>query len=243
MVDQAGLAQLLAHIAQTLITDYGVSEVLDDLTRDCVPLLGVRGSVVVLAGPDERLAIAAASDDDSALLHRAEVEEGMGPGQRAYAGAAPVLVPDLRAVGGSFAAAAGDAGVQAVASLPMVVHDRRIGALTLYRAESGPFPPAVVDAAATLAASSTAYVLNARALDGATRLADQLQAALQSRVVIEQAKGKLAEQLQMDVGVAFELMRSHARSHRMKLQEVARLVMADELALTLAPPPAAPPVA
>lgn len=236
MVDQARLARVLGGIAQTLITDYGVAEVLDDLARECLPMLEVRGAVILLTDPDEQLRIAAASDDETALVHASEVRDGKGPGQRAYAEAAPVLIPDLGLAEGPFAAAARDAGVHAVAALPMIVQDRRIGALTLHRAAPGAFSPAAVDAAGTLAASATAYVLNARALDGATRLVDQLQHALESRVVIEQAKGKLSEQLKMDVGVAFELMRSYARSHRTKLHVVAQQVMDDALVLTLTPP-------
>lgn len=241
MVDQARLARVLGGIAQTLITNYGVSEVLDDLTRECLPLLEARGAVIVLTDPDEHLGVAAASDDESALVHRSEVEDGVGPSQRAYVEAVPVLVPDLGVLDGPFATAARDAGVQAVAALPMVVHDRRIGALTLHRSAPGVFSPEVIEAAGILAASATAYVLNARALDGATRLADQLQHALVSRVVIEQAKGKLSEQLRMDVGVAFELMRSYSRANRTKLHRVAQQIMDDALVLTLHPPTAPQP--
>lgn len=241
MVDQARLAQVLGRIAQTLITDYGVAEVLDDLARECLPLLEVRGAVIVLTDLGEQLRVAAASDDESALVHTSEIQEGTGPSQRAYAEAVPVLIPDLGLAEGAFAATARDAGVHAVAALPMIVHDRRIGALTLHRAAPGAFSPAAVDAAGTLAAAATAYVLNARALDGATRLADQLQHALESRVVIEQAKGKLSEQLHMDVGVAFELMRSYSRSNRIKLHVVAQQVMDDALVLRLTPPPSTPP--
>lgn len=234
-VDQARLAKVLGGIAQTLITDYGVSEVLDDLCEECRPLLDVRGAVVVLTDDVERLQLAASSDDVSAEIHRGEAQRGGGPSHQAYAAATPVIVSDLSIAEDPGAVEAREAGVLGLAALPMIVHDRRIGTLTLYRAAPGPFEADMLDAAQTLAASATAYVLNARALDGATRLADQLQHALNSRILIEQAKGKLSEQLKMDVRVAFECMRAYSRANRVKLHEVARQVMEDELILGLSP--------
>ncbi len=238
MIDHEALANVLAKIAQTLVTEYGIADVLFDLCDDLVRLLGVDGAGVMLTEPEGNLRYAAASDESAALIEGLQIDLDEGPCLQAFRANAAVAVGDLTTsdVFPAFSEHAQKVGIQAVAGYPMSVHGQLIGALGLYRAEAGNFPGEVNDAAQTLAASATAYILNARALDSAVKLADQLQHALESRVVIEQAKGKLSEQVGVDVSAAFEIMRRYARSHGAKLAGVAKDVVDGELMLGLKTP-------
>jgi GAF domain-containing protein len=102
---------------------------------------------------------------------------------------------------------------------------QRVGALNVYQATRGTFSEADQLAGQILADVATTYILNARAYEQSSRLAGQLQNALDTRVVIEQAKGRVAEQLRTDMGTAFELMRKHARSQGRRLHDVAAEVV------------------
>jgi AmiR/NasT family two-component response regulator len=96
-----------------------------------------------------------------------------------------------------------------------------IGALNLFRGSDEPFTGAEMEIAQAMAEMAAIALIQERALREHHLLTGQLQAALSSRVVIEQAKGMLAEYLTMPVDDAFKLLRSYARDHNRKLSEVA----------------------
>jgi GAF domain-containing protein len=234
VLDTDRLAALLATIAQTLITDYGIAEVLLELCEQLAELVEVDAAAVVLADGDGHLQLAAASDERAALLNQAQADAGEGPAVTAFRDGEVVVAGDLAGDPGAFpvfAAAAAEIGVGAMVAFPMEIKGRRVGTLVLHRARPGGLHAAAVEAGQTLAASAAAYVLNARALDEATTLADQLRTALESRVLIEQAKGMLAEQLGLDPASAFPVLRDHARRSRQRLVVVAEEVVAGRLVL------------
>jgi hypothetical protein len=173
-----------------------------------------------------------------------QMELGEGPCLQAHASGVPVFLPDLEAEGANrwpaFAAAALAAGVHAEFSLPLTVGPGGIGTLDLCRDRPGMLSEEhVADALVTadIARDAVLYqpqaigemapigLIQERALRERSLLTEQLQAALTSRVVIEQAKGMLAEYLRMTVDDAFQLLRSYARDRNRKLSEVARDVV------------------
>jgi GAF domain-containing protein len=121
-----------------------------------------------------------------------------------------------------FAAAAKQAGFTAVQALPMRLREQVIGALNLFRDAPGAFDPASVRIGQALADVATIGLLHERSMRRSDTLNEQLQIALNSRVVIEQAKGKLAERLGIDMNQAFTLLRDQARSRNQRLSDVAR---------------------
>lgn len=233
---------MLVGIAQTLITEYAISDVLFAFCDDIVSLLPVSGAGVMLVGSDHVLRFAAASDEAVAVIGALEEELGEGPCAEAFTSGSPVLVNDLAGdeVHPVFAGRALAEGLRSVQAFPMRVHQRLIGALSLYGVESVSLDGLQQEAATTLAACAAAYVLNARALDEAVLLSDQLQRALDGRVVIEQAKVKLAEQLGKDPEEAFVVMRRHARNNGQRLADVAAGVVDGTLLLNYGPHSAEP---
>ena len=139
--------------------------------------------------------------------------------------AKPVNAADLAAEAPRwprFAAAARQAGFAAVQALPMRLRDQVIGALNLFRARPGTFDPAAIRVGQALADVATISLLHERSMRHSDTLNEQLQTALNSRVIIEQAKGKLAERLGLDMSQAFSLLRDHARARNLRLSGLAQ---------------------
>ncbi|MDQ3974763.1 MAG: GAF and ANTAR domain-containing protein [Actinomycetota bacterium] len=233
LADTEQLAAVLVEFAHTLVTDYRGGDVLQRLCHRVAEVLPVTGAGVMLEGEDGHLRFVAASDEVVRTIEDLQIAFGEGPCLYAFHTGEQVVVADLANSDrfSHFAPQALEAGLRAVFSFPMRSGNAVVGALNLYRSEPGDWGQDDGDVAQILADVATAYLLNARAFEHSSRLAGQLQHALDSRVVIEQAKGKLAERLGIDVAEAFEVMRRHARGHGRKLQEVAREVVDDQLRL------------
>jgi GAF domain-containing protein len=148
----------------------------------------------------------------------------------AYAAQRPVVNADLRTAGDrwpAFAARAGAAGFRSVHALPLRLRAKVIGALNLFGTWPGELEPGDVKVVQALADVATIGLLQERAIRHGEVLTEQLQHALTSRVVIEQAKGALARAHDGDVDRAFDLLRRYARNHDLKLLDVARTVVTD----------------
>jgi GAF domain-containing protein len=142
-----------------------------------------------------------------------------------------VVVPDLAAAAArwpGFAAATLAAGFTAVHAMPMRRRAEVIGALTLFRTEPGELAKVDARVAQAMADIATIGISQARAVRHQEELAGQLQHALNSRVVIEQAKGVLAERLGLGMAAAFDALRTYARSHNTRVSELALSVVAGQ---------------
>lgn len=233
MVDHERLARVLIEHSRVLVTDYSVMDVLYRLCDHVTEILPVTGAGVMLEDNEGLLRFVAASDERIRDIEALQIELGEGPCVRAYVSGEQVVVPDLEQspLFPRFGVKALERGLRAVYSFPMRVADERVGALNLYRSEPGEFDEHDTEAAQVLADAATVAILNGRALEESQRLATQLQQALDSRVIIEQAKGKLGEQLGVDVDAAFRELRAYARGRGLRLRDVARAVVEGELRL------------
>ncbi|MEU7161936.1 GAF and ANTAR domain-containing protein [Streptomyces chrestomyceticus] len=224
------LALAFVDLADTLVQDFDVINFLHSLTEHCVDLLDVAAAGVLLSTPQGQLVDAAASDERTRKLELASTEWDEGPCRDCFRSRAPVAVdrldaPPVQARWPHFAPAAVKLGFTSVAAAPLRLHDQVIGALNLFRDEPGPLPAAQLRLGQALADTATIGVLQQRAVSEQMTVNAQLQAALDSRIVIEQAKGFLAHRRQVEVEEAFTLMRCYARTHRIRLTEIARQVL------------------
>jgi hypothetical protein len=216
------------------LTDVLVAEV--DLHRAavlCAELLDVHGAGVLALDEDKALTSVAASGETAALLIRLEVDHDQGPGVDALRGGDLVECADLGA--GElrwprFAPLAVAAGMGAAYGMPCRLRDTTVGALTLYRTAVGALPPERVEVGRGLANTVALGVAAHRGREQGLRV-EQLQGALNSRVIIEQAKGMLAERAGLSVDEAFAVMRVHARNSGTKIRDVARQVLSGALTL------------
>ena len=246
MPREALLARTLVELADTLVDDFDVVELLTLLTDRCVEVLDVAAAGLMLAYPGGELRVMASSSDAMRLLELFELQSEEGPCPDCYRTGKPIINHRLAASGGPwprFEPRAVEAGFRSVHALPMRLRDVTVGALNLFRTDEGALSDADVAAAQALADVATIGVLHHHsALD--TRIVnEQLHHALNIRVTIEQAKGMVVEHTGTDMHQAFAALRSHARSHNLRLVDVANEVIAGALeprSLNGAAPVAAP---
>ena len=224
-MDTELLSDTFVELADTMVADFDVIDFLHLLTDRSVALLAASAAGVVLADPRGELRVAAASSEEAGLLELFQLQNDQGPCLECFRTGRPVTAADLAGPDRRwprFAPAAARAGFASVEALPMRLRDQVIGALNLFRAETGPLDPADLRIAQALADVATIGLLHERNVRRRETVAEQLQAALNSRVVIEQAKGKLAERLGTDMDRAFTMLRDHARTTNQRLTDVAR---------------------
>jgi GAF domain-containing protein len=225
---KALFARTMVELASTLVADFDVMELLTRLADRCVEVLDVAAAGLMLVGPDGDLRVVASSSEAMRLLELFELQAKEGPCLQCYLSGKPVMNQDL-AIAHSpwprFAAEATAAGFCSVHALPMRLRGTPIGALNLFHLEPDEMPSADVDAAQALADAATIAILQHRASIEAKVLNQQLQNALNSRGVIEEAKGMVAEREGLNINQAFFVLRNHARNHNLRLVGVAEAVI------------------
>ncbi|MDK1475516.1 GAF and ANTAR domain-containing protein [Streptomyces sp. 549] len=227
---EAQLAAAFVDLADTLVRDFDVIGFLHTLAEHCVALLDVTAAGVLLATPSGQLVDAAASDERTRQLELASIEWDEGPCRDCFRTRKQVPDVELETLAARmrwprFAPRAVEAGFTSVVAAPLRLHDQVIGALNLFRDRPGPLDESQVRLGQALADTATIGVLQQRAVSEQMTVTAQLQAALDSRILIEQAKGYLAHRRDTGVEEAFSLMRHHARDHQMRLTELARQIL------------------
>jgi GAF domain-containing protein len=221
------LADVFVEMADTLVDDFDVIDFLHVLAERCVRLLGVSAAGLLLTDQQGALQVVAASSERTRLLELFQLQTDQGPCVDCYRTGQTVSVTDLPAAGRwpRFTAAAAEVGFAAVHALPMRLRDEVIGALNLFDTNPGPVDSATLRIGQALADVATIGLLQQRAIHRRDVLTEQLQTALNSRVLIEQAKGVLAERLQVDLADAFTMLRGSARSHNRRLSDLAQAIV------------------
>jgi GAF domain-containing protein len=209
---------------------YDLQDALSELTESVTSVLGLCGSWVTIAD-DERLRFVASLSQASAELERdhAQLHPFPCPCRDAYSTGDVIRVTDIRQESArwpQFSASATRLSVAGVASIPMRLADQVIGALNLYSPEPRQWSDDDLEVAAVMASMATSYVVNVSKLRQQEQLSEQLQQALESRVIIEQAKGITSQQHSVTVDEAFQLIRKHARNNHASLRVVAEAIVA-----------------
>jgi GAF domain-containing protein len=228
MPREALLARTLVELADTLVDDFDVVELLTLLTHRCVEVLNVSAAGLMLVAPEGDLRVVASSSEEMRLVELFELQSQEGPCPDCYQTGESTLSRNLAKEEDrwpQFGPVALKAGFQSVHALPMRLRGVTIGALNLFQAEEGELDEADVVAAQALADVATIGILQHRAAREAHIVIDQLNHALQSRIAIEQAKGVIAERSHLDMDQAFAWMRHHARSQNRLLVDVAQAVI------------------
>ena len=225
---QTQLGETMVLLADNLVTDFDVVELLTLLTDRCVSILGVSAAGLMLAGPDGVLHVIASSSEQMHLLELFELQTDEGPCLECFQSASAVAHLDLSTAivrWPKFAPEAISHGFHSVHALPMRLRGIVVGALNLFHTELNGIDPESVRAAQAFADIATIAILQYRAAMEAHELMDQLNTALNSRIVIEQAKGIVAEHEKLDMAQAFAALRGHARSNNLRLADVAAAVV------------------
>lgn len=219
------LAETFVELADTLTDDFDIIDFLQVLAARCVELLDVAAAGIMLADQAGSLMTVAASDERARLLELFEIQNDEGPCRDCYRlGAAVVNVdlPGARERWPQFAPQAIAGGFRSANSVPLRLRSQVVGSLNLFHAGTGGLGSAELRLAQALADAATIGILQQRTIRRSEVVAGQLQAALTSRIIIEQAKGVLAERLRISADEAFEVLRGAARSRNLLLSDLAR---------------------
>jgi GAF domain-containing protein len=228
MISTAQLTDVFVEVADTLITDFDLVDFLHKLTAHAAAVSGAEAVGVMLADQQGQLRYMAASNETGRMLELFQLQNAEGPCLDCYSSRAPVVNADLTSASArwpTFAPAAIAAGFQSVHAFPMRLRESVIGALNLFGHADVAFSDEEVRVVQALADVATIGLLQERSIARSDTLTEQLQGALNSRIVIEQAKGALARQRGTTPNEAFELLRSEARQSRRRLVDVAAEVI------------------
>ncbi|RZT86696.1 GAF domain-containing protein [Pseudonocardia sediminis] len=226
--------QAFVTLADSLVDDYDIIDLLDQLVAHCVSLLAAESAGIVLGDARGQLRAVAASSEAAQAMELLQVQADQGPCLDSFSTATAISVPDIGQAADRWPRVvdvltrAGFAG--SVHAIPLRLRGQAIGALNLFHRSPGPLPERDLALGQALADVATIGILSERAIRRGEVVTEQLQTALDSRVVIEQAKGVLSQQLDAGMDVAFERLRRYSRNNNLRLSEVARQVVAGELA-------------
>lgn len=228
------LLETFATLADTLVDGYDVLDLLQQLVDACHDLLDTAAAAILLADASGELDVMASSNEASRLVELIQLGAEAGPCIESFRSGRPVSVPDIADCPeewSRFRDSALALGFSSVYAVPMRLRESVIGTLNLLNDHTGEFDEQDRIAAQAFADVATIGILHERSLRETAVLAEQLQGALSSRIVIEQAKGVVAYTRGVSVEQAFELIRSYARSHRIGISQVAARIVDRSLRL------------
>lgn len=227
------IAGALVEFIQALNEQHTVEAVFECLGDYCLSILPVDG-VGVLLLEEQQLTVATTNSEVGDAVESLEVELEEGPCVECVRVGHPVLVSDLAAAADRyprFVPRALEAGAHAIHAVPLTGQGEMVGSLDIVSLSPSELSDADLSTARMLADIAVSYIFAVRLHEETSRLAGQLQNALDTRVLIEQAKGMLAERHGIPLGEAFERLRRHARNESTPVREIARRVVEDALRL------------
>lgn len=222
------ISEMFVEFADTLVEEFDLIDFLQMVTTRASEAVGSAAAGLLLADPQGQLQFMAASDERTEWLELFQVQSHEGPCQDCFREGRPVVNADLRDAADRwphFAPRAVSAGFRSVHAFPMRLRQQVIGALNMFGTDVGRMDPDDVRTVQALADIATIGLLQERAVRRGEVLSEQLQGALNSRVVIEQAKGAIAQMRSCTVDEAFTILRSYCRSHHLLLSVVAHEVV------------------
>jgi GAF domain-containing protein len=229
------LLDSLERFATALTSGYGIGDVLHNLTEEMAEVLDLTGAGVTLVHDGTQRFVTAAVES-IASLERVQEKWQKGPCIDAVASADPVAVPNIAAGDAherwpDYVIAAKTAGIQAVAGIPMLAEGEALGAVNLYDSQPRNWSAEDLRVATIFASIATGYLTHASAARQQQRTSEQLQQALNTRLIVEQAKGVLAAKRETTVDDAFQMLRKYARDNRARIHDVSLAVVKGDLLL------------
>jgi hypothetical protein len=222
------LARAFVGLADTLVEDYDVVELAQQLVDSSMVLLPIAAAGILIRDLHGDLQVLASSSEQTRLLELLQVQAGFGPCLLAYQTGEQVLVDDLQIDQQrwpAFAQRAAEYDYRSVSALPLRLRSEHVGALNLFRHEPHALNATDLAVGQALADVATIGIMHQRVVTRAELIGQQLQTALNTRVVVEQAKGVIAERGGVDMDRAFLLLRNYARRTNQRLADVARAVV------------------
>ena len=228
MTREERIVRTFVELTDTMVDHFDVVEFLHRLAQRSLELMDCAEVGLLLASATGNLQVMASSSERAEALELLQSCNEEGPCYECFQYSRLVFSEDLAADRDrwpTFAPAALAIGINSAHAIPMRVRNHTIGVLSLFRSETGPLPERDVPLGQGMADIAAVALIQERAMRETHGVVQQLQGALNSRVLIEQAKGVLAERGNVSVDVAFASIRRYARAHNRRLSDVARDVI------------------
>ncbi len=228
MARETLLITTLVELADNLVDDYDVIDVLTVLSDRCVETVDVDAAGVMLAWPGGELQYVASSSDSMRIIELFQIQVDEGPCVDCFNDGQPIVNHILNVDDGRwprFTPRAIELGFTSVNCVPMRLRGRTIGALNFFSSHEGQLAVEDVAVARGFADVATIAILQHQSSLAATTLNEQLNRALTSRIIIEQAKGMISESTGRNMDDAFAMLRAHSRNHNLGLTSVATSVV------------------
>lgn len=225
---EARLNSAFVRLADTLVEDYDVIDLLHTLMEECIGIMDTQAGGLLLADRTGILELVASTSESADIVEVMQLAAGAGPRIESFTAGTTINIADVADTAArwpDFSAAALVQGFHSVHTTPLRLRGDIIGTLNLFGTQVGALSPEDSSAVRALADVATIGILQARLLQEKTLLAEQLQRALDTRILIEQAKGVLSEVGDVDMGAAFDAMRAYARDNNLPLHAVAEGVV------------------
>jgi len=225
MSRESVLARTMVELADNLVDEFDIVDLLTLLADRCVEVLDASAAGIMLVGSDGQLQLMSSSNEAMRVVELFELQSAEGPCWDCFYSGRPIVNQDLTTAQErwpDFAPIAVGAGFLGSDAIPMRLRGNVIGALNLFRTERGSLSDDDITVAQALADVATIAILQNRTSVMAAEVNAQLTAALTSRIVIEQAKGIIAERRRVSIDTAFAHLRRHARNHNLRLADLAR---------------------
>jgi GAF domain-containing protein len=214
-------------VADTLTTDFDVVDLLHTLVEQCTELLNTTAGGLMLVDGAGQLQLMTSTSEGADLVELMQINAAAGPCIESFETGLAVSVPDIRAIAGKWQAfqhAALQCGFRSAHATPLKLRGTVIGTMNLFGSQRGPLSERDAALAQALADVATIGILQDRLVKENTIVSEQLHAALDSRIVIEQAKGIIAQSLSIDMDEAFGVLRAHARNNNLTIRFVAEQI-------------------
>jgi GAF domain-containing protein len=234
MISTERLADVFVDVADTLVDEFDLIDFLHNLADHAVAVSGASSAGLLLADHDDSLHFMAASTASARYLELLQLQVSEGPCLDCFRTHEPLIITDLSQETRrwpEFAPRAIEAGVHSVHAFPLRLRAKVIGAMNVFGDEPMPLEPADVKVVQAMADVATIAILQERTIANAELLTEQLQGALNSRIVIEQAKGVVSRDHDVSVDEAFEALRAHSRNNHVRLVDLAHEVVNGKIAL------------
>lgn len=231
---EARLVRVLVNMADTLVSDFDVVDLFYELVVSCTDLLDVSQAGLLLTDGNGELRVVAASSEAAGMVELLELENRGGPGKESYRTGRAVRSGDLAGSTAKerwpgFAEAAVGEGYRTATAVPMRHRGQVVGALNLFATEATNLSEEDLTVAQAMADLATIAILQDRSTTGDRTLISQLRLALETRVVIEQAKGIVAHEAELSMDDAFNRIRKHARDNNQRLRDIAAAIVSGDL--------------
>ena len=231
---ESQVTNTLVHLADTLVNGYDDMEMFYHLVDSCTEVLPIDHAGLMLTDPMGDLHVVAATSEVTHVIELLQIQNEQGPCLDAFrlgrvVESGPLAEPEAQERWPELSTAASDAGFGGITALPMRLRDRILGALNLFRVAPEPLSPEDAAVGQAFANIATISILQARATSDTREVIEQLQRALDTRVVIEQAKGFVSQFSQVTMDEAFKRIRGYSRSNNLLLRDVASDIVAKKL--------------